>query len=121
MSIPTSPDMLCWRKISAEACEKRLSSSALERLHAHIHLELMAAAADDHAAKGRHITEIPVPRERDVILSDHAIIGGVKVQPAERGTVHRHPGMRGITADRGLAALAHGSDIATYIGRRESG
>jgi hypothetical protein len=60
MSIPTSPDMLCGRKISAEACEnnrcrqelKRLSSSALERLHAHIDLELMAAAADDHAAKG---------------------------------------------------------------------
>src|SRR5450631_2989454 len=91
-----------------------------ERLYPHIDLELVPAAADDHAAQGRDVAEVAAPGQRDVILAEHAVVGGIEIQPAERRTVHGNPGMRGIPADRRFAPSAHGSYIAADVARSQS-
>src|SRR5271166_3124181 len=60
----------------------------------------MAAAADDNTAQRRDIAEIPSPGDRDVIGADAAIVGGVEIDPTERRTIDRDPGMRGVRADQ---------------------
>ena len=91
-----------------------------ERLDSHIDFELVLAATNDHPTERRDVGEIPPPGEGDMIFTHQAVIGRIEIHPPERRAIHGDPCVRGVAADRGFAPVAHGSDVAADVTRRQS-
>src|SRR5258705_1120328 len=64
------------------------------------HADLMLAAADKDALDGAHVAVVAAPGDRNVRVVHEAIVGGIEINPAERSTPERGPGMRCIRANQ---------------------
>ena len=53
---------------------------------------------------GTHITIITPPRDRDMTVLGHTIVGGIEIHPSEARTPCRTPGMRRIGAHQTRSA-----------------
>src|SRR2546425_11136546 len=95
------------------AMQLRFYRSLAARRDGDAHLELLLAAAENHAARRRDIAEVAAPGERDVTVVHQAVVGRIDVDPADGRAPYRDPRVRGVGADQARSAgRRHGKEIA---------
>ncbi len=99
----------------------------LERLYRDVDRQTMRAPAENDAPQRGNVTEVTTPRDRDVIGAHVSIVGRVQIDPAERGAVDGHPGVRRRPTDERCFALRflarfvpEGAYIAAHIASGQS-
>ena len=88
----------------------------LERQNADFNFHGLPAPAQRKAFHRRHVTIVPPPRQGDVGVGGHQVIGGIETQPSVSRIEYRHPGMRGCSSLKLRAA----ADVATHVSRRQA-
>ncbi len=82
-------------------------TSSTEGVHVDRHLQLVLAAAEDHALERGDVGEVAAVGDGDVLVGRDQVVGRVEVDPADVGDERADPGVRGVGADqlrRGRAA-----------------
>src|SRR5580658_2360772 len=121
-----------WYSLQAPRRARGGSNQRADRLHRDIDGKPMLAASEDDAAQWRDVPEIAPPCDGHVLNAHPGIVRGVELNPAERWTIHRDPGVRRTPADQprilvpraGLLRVLRRSrprtDIAADVARRKS-
>src|SRR5579862_3635621 len=78
----------------------KFSKWCLNRRHIHFDFYMMMPASQNNAMDGRYIVIIAPPRQRNVPIRWHRIVGRVQVDPADIWKINRNPRMTGVGADQ---------------------
>src|SRR5580704_1779370 len=98
----------------------RLPEGSLQRHYIDSDLQAVFGAAEQNSANGADIAVIPAPRQGDVAVGRHTVVGGVEVHPSEAGAPGRTPGVGSIGSHQaGTAGWGNGTEISADIPCRQ--
>src|SRR6202050_221694 len=121
-----------WYSLQAPRRARGGSNQRADGLHRDIDGQPVLAASEDDAAQWRDVPEITPPCDGHVLDAHPGIVRGIQLDPAERWTIHRDPGMRRTRTDqrcllaprarllRVLRRSRPSSDVPAHIARREA-
>src|SRR5688572_10056515 len=88
---------------------------SLYGLNVDLNLNGLATAAESDTLDGSHVAIVAPPRQRNVGVGRHDVVGWIEVEPAGARKKHRYPRMRSLGA-LDVTTAAH---VSTHITRGE--
>src|ERR1700679_2367684 len=96
-----------WKKkpqVPPLRCQWGCGQQLLQRHHVHAYLQAVFCAAEQNPANGADVAVVPAPRQGDVPVGRHAVVGRVEIRPTKARAPRRTPGMRCVRAHQARAA-----------------